>query len=122
VEHNKKRIKEFIKAYELRRSTSIGTILDFLENEEIVPVVAFYSSVIKPLVSHYVRWSQGNHRDLSTAGQLSKTEKIRIVGGFYRFQLFCSLFGPDGVSGRIFSGHKQRLGHFLDKFEHWETE
>jgi hypothetical protein len=122
VEYNEKSIKKFIKAYQLLRSASIGTILGFLEIEEIVPVFVFYSSVIKPLVSHHARWSQGNHRNLPTAGQLGKTEKRRIARGFYRFQLFYSLFGPDGLSRRLFPGHEQRLGHFLDNFEPWEIE
>ncbi|KAI6758597.1 hypothetical protein HG530_010837 [Fusarium avenaceum] len=121
-ERTEEQTKEFIKAYHVRRLASLWTRLDLQENEDIVPVVAFYSSIIKPLVSHYVRWTQGNHRYLSTAGQLSKTEKRRIVRGFYRFQLLCNLFGSDGMTGRLCSGHEQRLGHFLDMFEPWELE
>ncbi|KAM0193759.1 hypothetical protein ACHAPA_011050 [Fusarium lateritium] len=122
LKRSEKQIQEFIKVYQLRRSTGIGTQLVFLENGEIFHAVAFYSSVVKPLVSNYVRWAQGNHRGLSASGQLSKTEKTRIVRGFYRFQLFCNLFGSDGVSGRFFSRQEQRLGHFLDNFEPWEIE
>lgn len=104
-ERTAEQTKEFIKAYQVRRSTSIGTRLDLKENEDIAPVVAFYSSTIKPLVSHYVGWTQGNQRHLSAAGQLSKTEKTRIVRGFYRFQIICSLFGPDVLIGRFSYGH-----------------
>lgn len=67
-------------------------------------------------------WTQGNHRYLSAAGQLSKTEKTRIVRGFYRFQIICNLFGPDVLIGRFSYGHEQRLGSFLDMFEPWELE
>jgi hypothetical protein len=121
-ERTREQTKEFIESYQVRRSTSIWTRLDFQENEDVFPIIAFYSSVITPLVSHYVRWAQGNHRYLFTTGQLSKTEKRRIVRDFYRFQLFCNLFGSDSMTGRLSSGHEQRLGHFLDMFEPWELE
>lgn len=121
-ERTEEQTKDFTKAYHVQRSSSLWTRLDLQENEDIVPVIAFYSTIIKPLVSHYVRWTQGNHRYLSTAGQLSKTEKRRIVRGFYRFQLLSNLFGSNGMTGRLCSGHEQRLGHFLDMFEPWELE
>lgn len=121
-ERTEEQTKEFTKAYHVRRSTSIWTRLDLQENEDIVPVVAFYSSIIKPLVSHYVEWTQGNHRYLSAAGLLSKTERRRIVRGFFRFQLICNLFGSDVLIGRFSYGHEQRLGNFLDMFEPWERE
>ncbi|KAM0354894.1 hypothetical protein ACHAPU_000731 [Fusarium lateritium] len=121
MERDEKQILQLIAEYRVR-STATELTTAFPQDTAILSIVSFYSAVIKPLASHYVRWTQSNHKDLSVPEYLGIAEKRRITRGLYRFQLFCNLFGSDGETGHFFSKDEVRLGKFLNILEPWEIE
>lgn len=89
----------FLESYQAMRSLSQYSILaeKFTEND-VVSMVAFYGSIIKPLTRRYTHWALANLVESSETKYeeshepLSKTEEIRLLRGLYRFQLCCNLF------------------------------
>ncbi|KAJ4028950.1 hypothetical protein NW761_014279 [Fusarium oxysporum] len=96
------------------------------DEDEIISIAAFHSSVIRPLMNHYISWTRANMELLSTPKEISRTEERRIMRGLYRFQIFSNLFGATkdvGLHyGDSFLGAEERLGLFLDDFTAWEIE
>jgi len=95
-----------------------------------VRIVAFHSSIIKPLARHYTGWALANLADetddLQSHEPFSRTEETRLLRALYRFQLCCNLFGT-GLYG---TSQQPRLGFssvdilkiFICIFEPWEVE
>lgn len=124
-------VSQFLKSYQDRRSGSqYSVISDTLTVDDIVRIVAFHSSIIKPLVRHYTAWALDNLSkeagDPQNHESLSITEETRLMRALYRFQLCCNLFGV----GRYRSYLQPRLGFdsvgilkiFICIFEPWEVE
>lgn len=125
------RVTQFLRSYQDRRSRSQHSILDdTFTIDDVIRMVAFHSSIIKPLERHYTSWAFDN---LSKEGgdprsheSLSATEEKRLMRALYRFQLCCNLFGV----GRHGSYQQPKLGFdsvdilkiFICIFEPWEVE
>lgn len=93
-------------------------------------MASFHFSVIQPLARYYHEWALANfakETGVPTSHEpLSKTEKIRLMRGLYRFQLCCNLFGrgrhgipPDT---ELEMDQMDILEHFICIFEPWEVE
>ena len=98
--------------------------------QEIIDIVIFYFSVVKPLARICTNWAIGNLALETNSKQddepFSKTEETRLLRALYRFQLCCNLFGVNhetskGIGYNIFS-HHDILGIFFNIFEPWEIE
>ncbi|KAJ9202201.1 hypothetical protein DTO164E3_3130 [Paecilomyces variotii] len=124
-------VSQFLKSYQDRRSGSQYSIISAkLTVDDVVRIVAFHSSIIKPLARHYTAWALDNLSkevgDPQNHESLSITEETRLMRALYRFQLCCNLFGV----GRYRSYLQPRLGFdsvdtlriFICIFEPWEVE
>ncbi|KAF9765755.1 hypothetical protein IL306_001895 [Fusarium sp. DS 682] len=122
TKRTKDNILRFIETYRSQRRQYYTPQSVLLDKEQIIPVVAFHSKTVKPLASQFVTWTQSHHASLSSPAQLSTTEARRILRAFYRYQLFCNLFGLVGQSRQGICTSEERLEWFLDIFEPWEIE
>ncbi|KAF5982008.1 hypothetical protein FBULB1_4510 [Fusarium bulbicola] len=122
----REKILLLIEDYKSHRSLSTDIFTKHPDEDEILSIVTFHSSVIRPLIHHYVSWTRSNMAPLSSPKEISKTEERRIMRGLYRFQIFSNLFGPARHRGfrhgESLLGDEERLGLFLDGFEGWEVE
>ncbi|KAF5711771.1 hypothetical protein FMUND_8830 [Fusarium mundagurra] len=122
----REKILLLIEDYKSHRSLSTNIFTRCPGEDEILSIVAFHSSVIRPLVPHYVSWTRENMELLSSPKEISRTEERRIMRGLYRFQIFSNLFGPARYRGfrhgNSLLGEEERLVLFLDGFEAWEVE
>ncbi|KAM0425461.1 hypothetical protein ACHAPT_009250 [Fusarium lateritium] len=82
-------------------------------------------AVIRPLVESYAIWALTNVVSKRNRGEtgahidpLSPTEELRIVRGFYRFQIWCNLFGSQRP---VFSPFDV-LDMFFGLYEPWEVQ
>lgn len=118
-------MRQFISSYHLRILSPIRPKSVLPNKTGIVSIVAFHCTVVMPLVSRFMEWTQGHFEGLSLSDGLSHTEMKRILRGFYRYQLFCKVFG---VNGRIietiqpYVSADEKLELFLGIYEPWETE
>jgi hypothetical protein len=125
------KVTQFLESYRDRRSpTQYSGVTERLTEDEAVGMVAFLSSIIKPLARHYTDWALTNlaneTKDSQSHEPLSRTEETRLMRALYRFQLCCNLFGR----GRHRTPRQPRLGFqsvdilkiFICIFEPWEIE
>ncbi|CZR40538.1 uncharacterized protein FPRO_05438 [Fusarium proliferatum ET1] len=124
LKRNRERVLLFIEDYKSHRSMITEVLTKCPDEDEMLSIAAFHSSVIRPLMNHYVSWAHGNMELLSTPKDISRTEERRIMRGFYRFQIFSNLFGAvkDVDHGESFLGSEERLSLFLADFMAWEIE
>ncbi|KAF4340260.1 hypothetical protein FBEOM_5771 [Fusarium beomiforme] len=126
TEFRTKRTKDsvfrFIETYRLQRRQQNTPQSVLIDHDKIIPLVAFYTKIVKRLAKQFVAWTQAHHAGLSSPAQLSTTEARRILRAFYRYQLFCNLFSPAPQSRRGICTNEERLEWFLDIFEPWEIE
>ncbi|KAG7419684.1 hypothetical protein Forpe1208_v003431 [Fusarium oxysporum f. sp. rapae] len=126
LKRNRERILLFIEDYKSHRSLMTDVLTKHPDEDEILSIAAFHSSVIRPLINHYVSWTHANMESLSSPKGISRTEERRIMRGLYRFQIFSNLFGAAkdvGLHyGDSFLGAEERLSLFLDDFTAWEIE
>ena len=126
----REKITQFLKSYDGQRSsTRYSIFVESLTEDEAVAVVAFHSSVVKPLVRQYTDWALINLADVTKNSQsntLSKTEETRLLRGLYRFQLCCNLFGADThrryIEPMFTIESVDILKAFFCLFEPWEVE
>ena len=98
AKRSKATVTSFLKSYRDRRSSEKYSILtEGLTEEGLAGIASFHSSTVMPLVRLYADWALDN---LAHAGgyprggrSLSQAEETRLVRAFYRFQLYCNLFG-----------------------------
>ncbi|KAL4881033.1 hypothetical protein BJY04DRAFT_218551 [Aspergillus karnatakaensis] len=90
-------------------------------------MVRFHYKVIIPLTQRYVAWAFENlyHRT-GKISPPSRTEELRLMRAFYRFQLCCNLFGagqhlPPGGSYFTFIA-SDIIAMFLYNYHPWEVE
>ncbi|KAF4956879.1 hypothetical protein FGADI_3482 [Fusarium gaditjirri] len=116
----------FIEEYKSHRSLSTDLFTKRPDDDEVLSIATFHSSVVRPLISHYVSWTRSNMESLSTPKEISRTEGRRIMRGLYRFQIFSNLFGAARDVGFHYGdrllGSEERLNLFLDDFTAWEIE
>lgn len=125
------KVTQFLELYQDRRSSPRHSILTKrLTEDEAVDMVAFLSSMIRPLARHYTGWALTNLADETEGSQshefLSTAEETRLMRALYRFQLCCNLFGV----GSHATSQQPRLGLqsvdilkiFFCIFEPWEVE
>ncbi|KAJ4012507.1 hypothetical protein NW752_008205 [Fusarium irregulare] len=118
-------MRHFISTYFSRVSSPIDHNSALADKADIVSIVAFHCTVVMPLVSRFMKWTQGNFEGLSLSGGLSHTEMKRILRGFYRYQLFCKIFGLKGRPEQYIQpcvSEDAKLQLFLGMYEPWETE
>lgn len=89
----------------------------------------FYTRTVRPLAAHFVTWALDNSSARPAAsilsdtahGNMSRIENTRIIRAFYRFEIFCHLFGGTQFESSAFLGsYIQQL--FFSEFEPWEVE
>ncbi|KAF4450361.1 hypothetical protein F53441_6485 [Fusarium austroafricanum] len=114
-------VRHFVSIYQSRRTDRLGAN-SMLDKSQILFVVTFHTTIVKPLAAQFVSWAHGNHHNLSSPTKLSGTENRRILRAFYRFQLFCNLFGYYSENRRSMFSDEERLEWFLDIYEPWEIE
>ncbi|KAH7229881.1 hypothetical protein BKA60DRAFT_603796 [Fusarium oxysporum] len=126
MKRDRERILLFIEDYKSHRSLMTDLLTKRPDEDEILSIAAFHSSVIRPLINHYVSWTHANMESLSSPKEIRRTEERRIMRGLYRFQIFSNLFGPARDVGFRYGDslleEEERLGLFLDNFEAWEVE
>lgn len=118
-------MRHFISTYFSRVLSPIDHNSALADKADIIPIVAFHCTVVMPLVSRFMKWTQGNFEGLSLSGGLSNTELKRILRGFYRYQLFCKIFGLKGRPEQYIQpcvSEDRKLELFLGIYEPWETE
>ncbi|RBQ77753.1 hypothetical protein FVER14953_05762 [Fusarium verticillioides] len=124
LKRSREKILLFIEDYKSHRSLTTDVFTKCPNEDDIVSIAIFHSSVIRPLMHHYVSWTRTIMEPLSTPKEISRTEERRIMRGLYRFQTFSNLFG--GVKGRdhgsTYLGSEERLNLLLNDFVAWEIE
>lgn len=128
--YTKEKVTQFLKSYHHRRSSAQYSIFtENLAEDEVIGIVAFHSSIVKPLAQHYTSWALANlanETDLQSHEPLSKTEETRVVRALYRFQLCCNLFGVDRhkTSRQLWVNFQSVdiLKIFICIFEPWQVE
>lgn len=129
--------RQFLGSYQEQR-TSASTrypslFWKSLSLEQVISMVAFYVSVIKPLIGPVAGQTLKNlAKDIKKPpihGPLSKTEEARIVRALYRFQLYCNIFGVGNIPKHSGRDSPRRVGFHKDDFfeifmlyEPWEFE
>ncbi|KAK4143152.1 uncharacterized protein C8A04DRAFT_29169 [Dichotomopilus funicola] len=103
-----------------------------LTDDEVLDMVVEYHSLIRPVVEKYVEWAlDGLARDTGTVGEprspISQTERVRILRAFYRFQLYCRMFGSqdDAPSRAYRTWYLEgdiRISDLLNTLVPWEIE
>lgn len=101
VEFSKTRTEEiitqFLESYGNSRFLSQYSFLKMLILDQVISIVAFHLSIIKPLARYYAGWTVVNlakeTKDTQDYLSLSSTEETRLTRALYRFQLYCNLFG-----------------------------
>lgn len=121
------KIIQFLDSYQNYRYSP--HFLKVLTLDEIISIITFHFSIIKPLAWYYTGWAMDNLSKETKNPQnhwpLSITVEARLVRALYRFQLYCNLFG---VSRYPFFQRALRirpvdfLGLFLNIYEPWEAE
>lgn len=128
-------IRQFLGTYQEKRSSASShypsLFLRRLSLDQVISMVGFYASIIKPLARHYAGQMLENlakHTMTPPSHEpLSKTEETRIVRGLYRFQLYCCVFGVGNIPDhRCLShpwiGHGDVIFEIFMTYEPWEAE
>jgi len=92
--------------------------------EDLVGIASFYLSVIQPLLVEVPALFLHRLDASLEVGHLSNTERIRLLRGLYRFQLFYDVFKCETTRGPRdphFSS-AEKLGMFFTIFEPYEVE
>ncbi|TVY75295.1 hypothetical protein Focb16_v004944 [Fusarium oxysporum f. sp. cubense] len=118
----KENVLQFLETYDVQHREHYKTKSLLLDKDQVIPAVTFHSKIVKPLAYRFVTWVQRHHDKLISPAQLSTTETGRILRAFYRYQLFCNLFGVDVQSRHGIGTDEERLEEYLDKFQPWEIE
>ncbi|KAF5582554.1 hypothetical protein FPANT_8485 [Fusarium pseudoanthophilum] len=116
----------YVEDYKHQRSEGIESLAQPPE-EDVIRITSFHASAIRYLMQEYTAWTHANLEGLSEPKGLSSTETRRIARGLYRFQIFCSLFGPASGGDNYFYDDMilnadRRLQQLLDLYEAWEIE
>jgi hypothetical protein len=85
IQHTLEDMRQFISSYRSRILSPIGPNSVLPNKTDIVSIVAFHCTVVMPLVSRFMEWTQGHFEGLSLSDGLSHTEMKRILRGFYRY-------------------------------------
>ncbi|KAL7960288.1 hypothetical protein V8C34DRAFT_312650 [Trichoderma compactum] len=140
-------VQPFLESYANKlRAEKAGPSLGDLSEEAIIAMWTFQTTIVAPTVEVFARWTLGNMSNLVETRdceiplppdgdgpdasrlevELSVTERMRILRGMYRFQLYCHLFGAQ-CRGRPRFYHPyidsdDVVGLVHDLFEPWEFE
>jgi hypothetical protein len=123
-------VTQFLTSYQNRRCRiNYSIVTENFTEDDVLGIVTFYFSIIKPLVRCYTSWAMANlaheTKDVQSNEPLSRTEEMRLLRSLYRFQLCCNLFGKGSHeplrSQREFES-VDILRLFVCLFEPWEIE
>lgn len=100
VDFSEKQTREFLESYQDRRFSSQYLFLKMLTLDEVISIVAFRCSIIKPVVWYYTgraldNFAEETTKDPQSHVPLSKIEETRLVRAMYRFQFYHNLFCHD---------------------------
>ncbi|KAF5689702.1 hypothetical protein FCIRC_1263 [Fusarium circinatum] len=125
VKRSRQKVLLFIEEYKAQR-LAVTEILSKPpeEHDTILDIATFHTTVVSPLVNHYVAWTRETMEGLSSPQETSKPERRRIFRGLYRSQIFYNLFGPPrgAISFMGKFGSTERLELFLNEYTAWEIE
>lgn len=121
-------VTQFLEPYQNQHSSSSRpSLLNMLTLDEVISMVTFHTSVIKPLLQDYTGWALDTLTEQTKNPQshqpLSRTEETRLVRGMYHFQLYCNLFGSSYACPWFFRVRGiEILRIFMSIYEPWEVE
>jgi hypothetical protein len=106
---------------------------DTFTMDEVLSMIRFHQSVVKPLAQHFADWALQNlaqsPRVLAFSQPLTETEETRIFRALYRYQICANLFGHRrGIDAMGFRRPNPDfdgiyiLGSLESLFEPWEIE
>ncbi|OTB00957.1 hypothetical protein M426DRAFT_323846 [Hypoxylon sp. CI-4A] len=123
---------QFLRSYRPDRRV-LQPLHEKLNESEAVEMASFYSSILFPISRHYFQWALG--KLVVAAGgsprlkALTAIEEVRLLRSFYRFQLYCNLFGvstpwKSHKESRVFLDFSsvEILEMFFCVFQPWEVE
>lgn len=119
-----RKVYKFLEVFQSCHPSCAVLSVEGLPLDEVISMLVFHFSIIKPLVSYY----SGREIDClaESPRPLSNTEETRIVRALYHFQLYCNLFGVGRykpVTGRRLNLYPEDIMRlFLNVFEPWEVE
>lgn len=128
----KTNVRGFLGLYSAWRSACVTDrpTPDICPLEEICWMAWFHQSTVNPLAAHFVSWALANFRSgpvqpsaqpLGGAEALTRTEKTRVTRAFYRFEVFCHLFGDSRYERFMGVDINERFFSDLG-LEPWEAE
>ncbi|KAL7946057.1 hypothetical protein V8C42DRAFT_352943 [Trichoderma barbatum] len=141
-------VQPFLESYANKRLIErAGPSLRELSEEAIIAMWKFQTEIVAPIVELFAQWTlanlsskvenygytlcwplDGDGPDASSLEiALSAMERMRILRGMYRFQLYCHIFGSQGRSRPRFGedpfvSMDDVVGLFCNIFEPWELE
>lgn len=129
-------VVSYLDSYQQRRgdiSKPFSLVVEAaLTEEDATSMTFFYRRIVLPVMerkaSLALSWLAKRSGLEPSITPLSATEEVRLLRGFYRFQLACNLFGRGRYLGKTATarGHDFRsveiLHIFLDLYEPWEVE
>ncbi|KAJ5381999.1 uncharacterized protein N7496_004427 [Penicillium cataractarum] len=146
---NKDSVAQFLRTYLKYRSSTTWTSphgmsadgtapdnlrpIDTFTLDEILPMITFHKTVVKPLLGHFAHWALENLAQTPGARRcfelLTQTEKARIYRALYRYQICANLFGyRPGIDGKGFDAPRPDfdgvyiLASLEAMYEPWEIE
>lgn len=121
-------VAQFLELYQDRHSSSFHCpFSNMLTLDEVISMVNFYASIVRPLMQYYTGWALDTLTEETKNPQshqpVSRTEETRLVPGLYHFQLYCNLFGSSYTCHSYFRVKGvEILRIFMSVYEPWEVE
>lgn len=117
-ERNAECIEEFLKFYHTLKCKDLSSPLrKVLSMEDIISMVKFHCQIVQPLVRRFATQASNKLREHTESFHihdgLSRTEEIRMVRAFYRYQLCCNIYGCG--HGKSFASDKSSYSNCVDK-------
>jgi hypothetical protein len=119
-------IERFLDEYRVLRSDP-GAVIRQCALEDLLGMATYYWKVIQPLVEYYYTLFLSRLDTTGSASQernLSRTERVRFLRAFYRFQLYTTLFCSTTTLYSLTQQFSDMyiLTTFFDMYKPWETE
>ncbi|KAK4149372.1 hypothetical protein C8A00DRAFT_18923 [Chaetomidium leptoderma] len=119
-------IEQFLDKYRVLRSDP-GAALRQCALDDLLGMAAYYRDVIQPLVEYYSALFLSKLDSTGSSPRariLSRTERVRFLRAFYRFQLYTNLFCSSGTLYALTQHFHDMyiLTTLFDIYKPWEAE
>jgi len=118
-------IRLFLENYSALRTAAPDVILEECIEEDLLDMAGFYHTLARPLVLQFAHIFCHRLDPSLQVGDLSDTERMRLLRALYRFQIYCNLFGAGTWGHRqvaVLEDKEGRLALFFCIFRPWEIE